>query len=94
MTGGMAFVYDKENTFENLVNPNSVVYNKVETDYWKDYLKKLVEEHANKTKSEYSKKILYEWDLNINHFVQVCPIEMLDKLEHPISNKPLEQKAG
>ena len=59
-----------------------------------NYLKNLVEEHAKLTKSKYSKKILYEWDINIDKFMQVCPIEMLDKLDHPITNKVLEKKAG
>jgi glutamate synthase (NADPH/NADH) large chain len=94
MTGGMAFVFDPESTLENLINPNSVTFNKVETEYWKNYLKNLVEEHAKLTKSKYSKKILYEWDVNIDHFMQVCPIEMLDKLDHPVTNKVLEKKAG
>ena len=94
MTGGMAFVFDPESTLENLINPNSVTFNKVETEYWKNYLKNLVEEHAKLTKSKYSKKILYEWDINIDKFMQVCPIEMLDKLDHPITNKVLEKKAG
>jgi len=94
MTGGMAFVFDPESTLENLINPNSVTFNKVETEYWKNYLKNLVEEHAKLTKSKYSKKILYEWDINIDHFMQVCPIEMLDKLDHPVTNKVLEKKVG
>jgi len=46
------------------------------------------------TRSKYSQKILYEWDVNINSFIQVCPIEMLDKLEHPIINKISEKKAS
>ena len=94
MTGGMAFVFDPDSKLENLINPNSVTYNKVETDYWKSYLKNLVEQHAKFTKSKYSQKILYEWDVNVNHFVQVCPLEMLDKLDNPISNKSLKQKAS
>ena len=94
MTGGMAFVFDPDSKLENLINPNSVTYNKVETDYWKSYLKNLVEQHAKFTKSKYSQKILYEWDVNVNHFVQVCPLEMLDKLDNPISNESLKQRAS
>ena len=30
MTGGMAFVYDYENNFENFVNPSSVIWQEVE----------------------------------------------------------------
>ena len=94
MTGGMAFVFDLENKLHNLINPNSVIWNKVETDYWKGFLKKLVEEHAKYTKSKYSKKILYEWDININYFFQICPLEMLDKLAQPVTNKGIKKQAG
>merc|ERR1711991_857479 len=45
MTGGMAFIYDKSREFENKINPDSVVWQNVETDYWKEYLKNLVSEH-------------------------------------------------
>jgi len=94
MTGGMAFVYDPEAKLENLINNGSVTYNKVETDYWRNFLKSLVEEHAKLTKSKYSQKMLYEWDINIEHFIQVCPLEMLDKLDNPVTNKALQQKAS
>ena len=94
MTGGMAFVYDPDAKLTDLINPGSVTYNKIETDYWKDYLKNLIEEHAKLTKSKYAQKILFEWNVNIEHFVQVCPLEMLDKLEYPISNKSFQQKAS
>ena len=49
MTGGMAFVYDPENTFENYVNSASVVWQKPETKYWKDKLRKLLEEYNSET---------------------------------------------
>ena len=39
MTGGMAFIYDPNKKFENYVNPQSVIWQNVETDYWKKYLK-------------------------------------------------------
>jgi len=41
MTGGMAFVYDPNQEFENYVNPSSVIWQIPETDYWKNYLKKI-----------------------------------------------------
>ena len=94
MTGGMAFVFDPESKLENLINPNSVTWNKVEVEYWKQYLKNLVQDHAKLTRSKYSQKILYEWDVNMNSFIQVCPIEMLDKIEHPVTNKISEKKAS
>ena len=56
MTGGMAFVYDKSKEFEKKVNPETVVWQNVETDYWINYLKELVLEHSNETLSDYQKK--------------------------------------
>ena len=87
MTGGMAFIYDKSQEFEKKVNPESVVWQNVETDYWKENLKNLIKEHHEETGSLLSKEIIENYDNEINNFIQVCPKEMLDKLKNPISLK-------
>ena len=87
MTGGMAFIYDKSNDFEKKVNPESVIWQNVETTYWKDYLKRLVLEHSNETGSQISKNLILDFENEIKNFIQVCPKEMLDKLENPITLK-------
>ena len=87
MTGGMAFVYDYSKDLINKINQESVVWQQVETDYWSNYLKKLIEEHSKETKSELSKKIINDFDNELKNFVQVCPKEMIDKLENPITLK-------
>ena len=94
MTGGIAFIYDPQDKFENYVNPSSVVWQKPETDYWKNYLKDLVKEYDLETNSLVSKNILKNFSNEINKFKQVCPIEMLDKLENPISFKKNILKTG
>ena len=93
MTGGMAFVYDKKKEFENYVNPNSVVWQEPETDYWVNYLKNLIKEHFKETQSKIAKNIIENFDSEIKRFVQVCPKEMLDKLSNPISIKNKFSKA-
>ncbi|MDB9799366.1 glutamate synthase large subunit, partial [Candidatus Pelagibacter sp.] len=80
MTGGMVFIYDKDKEFQNKVNPETVVWQNVETDYWKKFLKYLIEEHFNETGSGLSKRIIKNFDEEISNFVQVCPKEMIDKL--------------
>ena len=35
MTGGMAFIYDPEKKFENFANPNSIIWQGLETDFGK-----------------------------------------------------------
>ena len=94
MTGGMAFVYDEKNIFENFVNPSSIIWQSVETDYWKKYLKENIKNFFNNTNSKKAKKILDDFDNKLKNFKQICPIEMLDKLDNPISLKPHIKKAG
>jgi glutamate synthase (NADPH/NADH) large chain len=87
MTGGMAFIYDPKNEFENYVNSNSVIWQLPETQYWKEYLKSLITEHFLETKSKVAKIILDNFKYEINNFIQVCPKEMVDKLSNPITLK-------
>ncbi len=87
MTGGMAFIYDEKNNFENYANPSSIIWQPIETDYWKEYLKNQLKEFAKETGSKIANKILSNYELELKNFIQVCPIEMLDKLDNPISFK-------
>ena len=94
MTGGMAFVYDVEKEFEKKVNPETVVWQRPETKYWKNYLKNLVNQHFKETNSKVSEKIINNFDQQLNHFYQVCPKEMIDKLDNPITNKDIKEFAS
>jgi len=87
MTGGMAFIYDPNNEFEKRVNPESIVWQSIETEYWINYLKSLVQEHFKETSSNLSKKIIENFNEEILNFIQVCPKEMVNKLKNPISLK-------
>ena len=94
MTGGMAFIFDINNKIQDIINPKSVIWNKVEVPYWEKYLKNLVNEHQKNTQSVFTKKIIDNWEENIKHFVQICPLEMLDKIDHPVSIAKDEKKVG
>ena len=72
---------------KNYVNSSSVIWQVPETDYWKKYLKKLINEHFKETKSKVAEKILDNFNNELNNFKQVCPKEMLDKLSNPLSLK-------
>ena len=73
MTGGMAFIYDKSNEFQKKVNPESVIWQNVETEFWINFLKKLILEHSKETGSMLSKNIIKNFEDEIKNFVQVCP---------------------
>ncbi len=94
MTGGMAFIYDEKNEFENFANPGSIVWQPVETEYWKKFLKESMKEFETVTFSQKANKILKNFEEELKNFKQVCPIEMLDKLDNPISLKAHIKKAG
>ena len=93
MTGGMAFIYDPNHEFENYVNPSSVVWQVPETDYWKNYLNNLINQHFVETQSQTAKTILKNFNKEIQNFKQVCPKEMLDNLANPLSLKIKVQRA-
>ena len=87
MTGGMAFVYDENQEFEKRVNNETVIWQSVETEYWKSFLKNMIYEHYIETKSNVSGNIYKNFENELIKFFQVCPKEMLNKLKNPIVNK-------
>ncbi len=94
MTGGMSFVYDPKSQFENYANPTSIIWQEIETDYWKKFLKNHLEDFLHETNSMLAKDILKNYEKNLSNFKQVCPIEMLDKLKNPITLKDLRKKVS
>ncbi|MCP4330380.1 MAG: glutamate synthase large subunit [Alphaproteobacteria bacterium] len=85
MTGGMAFVYDVDDRLPDLINPDSVVFQRIETAYWADRLRDMVVRHARETQSTYGASLLHNWDGALRHFWQVVPKEMVARLDHPIT---------
>ena len=47
----------------------------------------ILKEYLQETKSKIAENILTNFDEELNKFIQVCPIEMLDKLDNPITIK-------
>ena len=86
MTGGMAFVYDSDGTFEDRVNRDTVLFQRVETPYWEGVLKKAVEEHHRETQSAFAERMLNHWNTEIDSFWQVVPFEMVDRYENPVTS--------
>ncbi len=87
MTGGMAFVLDSDERLEQMINPESVIWQRVETPYWEEQLRSIVEEHFRETQSRFAETLLTEWDRVLPRFWQVVPKEIADKLEHPLSSE-------
>ena len=54
----------------------------------------ILKEYLQETKSKIAENILTNFDEELNKFIQVCPIEMLDKLDNPISLKQIKSKSA
>jgi glutamate synthase (NADPH) large chain len=76
MTGGLAFVYDKNKSFKNKINTQSVeisnLSNKVYSDH-QGYLLKLLKSYYKKTKSIHADKLINNYKEEIKNFVMVKP---------------------
>ena len=84
MTGGMAFVLDREGRFEAAVNPESVLVQRLASPYWEGVLRSLIAEHAAETGSRFAADLLRDWELVRGQFWQVCPKEMVSRLSQPL----------
>ena len=84
MTGGMAYLYDPEGQAQALMNVETIVTCPVTVDHWTSELKELLERHLKETGSRRAGDILQHWETEKDHFLQVCPKEMLAHLPAPI----------
>jgi len=83
-TGGLAFVYDPDDTFELRVNRDSVEFQRLGSAYWEEQVRALVEEHARETNSRYAAMLLHDWETERQRFWQVVPKEFLKYLPMPL----------
>ncbi len=93
MTGGMAFVYDADGRFEEHINPDTIVWQRVASAHWESVLRGLVEEHRKESTSVFAGQLLDQWELELGRFWQVVPKEMLSRIAHPLSDEPAAARA-
>ena len=84
MTGGVAFVYDVEHEFVENINQELVEARRIDTedtDIERYYLKKLLKDYYNETKSAQAKKIIDNFRVEIRNFWTVRPKDMKGPLK-------------
>lgn len=87
MTGGMAFVYDTTYEFEERVNADSVIWQRIKSKHWEELCYKLVREHYEETQSRFSERLLADWLLESDKFWQICPKEMISRIPQPLNDE-------
>ncbi len=86
MTGGMAYILDTDGRFAENANPENIVWQRLDSAHWEAELKAIITAHANATDSRWSRSIVEDWDRRRGEFWQICPKEMLSRIEHPLSD--------
>jgi glutamate synthase (NADPH/NADH) large chain len=72
MSGGTAFVYNADRSFEANLNTELVDLEDLENEDFA-WLKATVEKHRDETGSEVAARILADWSQQVNHFAKVMP---------------------
>ncbi|MFT6918242.1 MAG: glutamate synthase (NADPH/NADH) large chain [Cognaticolwellia sp.] len=75
MSGGVAYVLDKNNDFAPKCNMEMVSLETVETDAESLELKALIIEHFTATGSDVANELINDWDNSVKRFVKVMPVD-------------------
>ena len=81
MSGGVAYVWDKNHNFDYFCNMDMVEINLVEESAYRKELMELVRKHYLYTGSALAGRMLDNWNQYVGEFVQVVPIEYKRVLE-------------
>jgi glutamate synthase (NADPH/NADH) large chain len=94
MSGGVAYVYDPEQTLLANCNLEMVLLERVVTTEDANELRALIEKHRTYTESEVAARILEDWETSLPKFTKVVPIdykralELLAKDKRPAESVP------
>jgi glutamate synthase (NADPH/NADH) large chain len=85
-TGGQAFIYDPEATFEKRVNPDTLLWRRLSSAHWEGVLRELVARHAAETGSRLAARLLNDWQVERDCFWHVVPKEYARYLPQPMED--------
>ena len=74
MSGGVAYVYDEQKTLSGRCNKDMVNLEAPDRDEL-EFIRRLIDEHAQRTSSPLGVKLLYRFNDVADHFVKVIPRE-------------------
>ena len=81
MSGGVAYIYDKSNSFRRNCNMEMVSFDVMETSD-EEFIKSMIFEHMNLTASDVATDLLKDWEESLKKFVKVMPVEYRSVLEN------------
>jgi len=81
MSGGIAYVYDEDKTFESRVNMGLVQLEQMTNKDDIADLKDLIDKHRSLTGSAVADRMLWDWETSLKKFVKVIPTDYKRVLE-------------
>ncbi len=75
MSGGIAYVYDKDGTFEKFVNKEMVLLERLSKNDEADTVRSMIKNHYKYTDSSLAEKLLDGWDDTLEKIVKVIPVD-------------------
>jgi glutamate synthase (NADPH/NADH) large chain len=75
MSGGIAYVWDKQGTFERQCNKGTFELEPMTSDADIAELRTMIQNHKKHTQSTVADHILSHWDAELPHFVKVIPTD-------------------
>ncbi len=91
MSGGVAYVWDRNHNFDYFCNMDMVEINLVEESSYRKELHELIRQHYLYTGSKLARTMLDDWNRYVEDFIQVVPIEYKRVLQEE-QVKKLQQK--
>jgi glutamate synthase domain-containing protein 3 len=73
MSGGIAYVYDPNGTFQSQVNTEMVYLEQITEHYENNEVHLMIRNHHKFTGSEVAHRILESWEESVLNFVKVIP---------------------
>lgn len=83
-TGGMAFVWDADATFERRLNPETLLWGRLESAHWEGVLRETIARHARETGSRLAARLLNDWAVERNAFWHIVPKDYAKLLSRPM----------
>lgn len=75
MSGGIAYIWDKNKTFASLCNMGMVELEALEIDQDINEVKTLIENHLKYTGSDVAKAVLDNWSESVKQFIKIMPTD-------------------
>ncbi len=87
MSGGIAYIWDREGNFSRQCNPGTVELEAVDADEDVNELKTLIQNHMKYTGSTVAREVLDNWGNSLKQFVKVMPTDYKRVLQEAAQQK-------